>query len=497
MDYFLLAITIILSVVLLIINLYILAYFQHEEDRGMNGSIFCKFLVIFGLTLAWAQVLVLPLDVANSRGLGGGLRVDILWQVIYIAIAIMIVALIPFSIYYYEGDEEDSMGKRICTAIKYELVTGGIVCAIFAIMFVFLGYSEIPVPVIACGAYDMVASDNVSTTTFACKKSSIDLLIPVSFPVYVMAFISFVGWFLFIAFGGIGLSALPMDLIRDFLGRPKRMDLNKFAEKKKEVGLRAQMLLEAGAALEKEKQVADLASGWDKRKKTNKYRTSYNRWQQMVFLLEKEWEILDVSFHQLGGNPLIPWAKLLLGIIGSCLSVIWVLHILLYMLIAKDGVPLFPFLNYFLLGLEASGFALFSTIGFTILCLWLLWCTMKGNMKFGMRFFLCCPIHPMKRGETLMNSFLFNVQLILLSTTSIVQFCAMAFSEYTRLSDADLLFSTQVKYLRFFRYFWQMNVFLYIFLAWAFLTFFYLLIKPVDKPADLDKLIKSRPMSRV
>lgn len=36
-----------------------------------------------------------------------------------------------------------------------------------------------------------------------------------------MAILAFVGWFLFAVFGGVGLSALPIDLIRDFFYRPR------------------------------------------------------------------------------------------------------------------------------------------------------------------------------------------------------------------------------------------------------------------------------------
>ena len=43
----------------------------------------------------------------------------------------------------------------------------------------------------------------------------------VSFPVYMMCLISFAGWVLFILFGGVGLAALPLDLIFDFWYRPK------------------------------------------------------------------------------------------------------------------------------------------------------------------------------------------------------------------------------------------------------------------------------------
>ena len=38
-----------------------------------------------------------------------------------------------------------------------------------------------------------------------------------------------------------------------------------------------------------------------------------------------------------------------------------------------------------------------------------------------------------------------------------VQFCTEAFSEYTRLTDADTLFGQQFKNLEFFRYFWQVR----------------------------------------
>jgi len=35
--------------------------------------------------------------------------------------------------------------------------------------------------------------------------------------------VSFLSWFLFTVFGGIGLAAIPLDLIRAFSARPKRI----------------------------------------------------------------------------------------------------------------------------------------------------------------------------------------------------------------------------------------------------------------------------------
>ena len=65
------------------------------------------------MTLAWAQVLMLPLDVSNARyfkitvrGSGGQLNMAIFWQVIYIALAVFIVVIIPACTFYYEADDE-------------------------------------------------------------------------------------------------------------------------------------------------------------------------------------------------------------------------------------------------------------------------------------------------------------------------------------------------------------------------------------------------------
>src|SRR5688572_25564924 len=64
---------------------------------------------------------MVPLDVANSRfdfiidvilnkfrGDGGGLDMDLFWKIILIADMVMLVVLIPFGIFRYEGDEEAS-----------------------------------------------------------------------------------------------------------------------------------------------------------------------------------------------------------------------------------------------------------------------------------------------------------------------------------------------------------------------------------------------------
>lgn len=62
-----------------------------------------------------------------------------------------------------------------------------------------------------------------------------------------------------------------------------------------------------------------------------------------------------------------------------------------------------------------------------------------------------------------------------------VQFCTDAFSEYSRLTDAQMIFSNQFKYMTGFRYFWQYNVFLFTILALTLLAAVYFAMCPSDR----------------
>ena len=62
-------------------------------------------------------------------------------------------------------------------------------------------------------------------------------------------------------------------------------------------------------------------------------------------------------------------------------------------MVAKNskGFPVSPFLNTVLTGLENGNAGFIATTIFGCLSLYLLWCTQKGNLKFGIRipfFFL-------------------------------------------------------------------------------------------------------------
>ena len=97
----------------------------------------------------------------------------------------------------------------------------------------------------------------------------------------------------------------------------------------------------------------------------------------------------------------------------------------------------------------------------------------------------------MKKGKTYMNSFLFNISLILLGSMAITQFVSDCLSDYVAFTDVDALFNSIIKNLRFFKYFYRYHIFQYILFVVFVLSLIYLICRPVDKPIDLSKGKKS------
>ncbi len=229
--------TIVLSLVLLISNVYILAYYCHPDDRGTGAGWVGKFVVVIGMTLAWAQVLMLPLDVSNTRGFGGDIRMDVFWMIIYLTTAIFIIVIIPTFSYFYEADPDWSCWEKVKYSLCYLFVTIFVCLTILLVSYAFLSVAEVPIKTVNCSIVGIQNSNSViSKNNFKnCIFEDTNLEIAVSFPIYVIGILSFVSWFLFVIFGGIGLPALPLDFIYDFCTRPKKVSGKELVKMKDDV----------------------------------------------------------------------------------------------------------------------------------------------------------------------------------------------------------------------------------------------------------------------
>jgi len=473
MDIFLIFVIVVMTIMIMLASFYFLVYFQSEEDN--NTAYAPKIAIVLGLTLTALLVLMLPLDVAN-RTSNGGLPMEQLWLFMYIAVAVMCIIVVPFMIFYYEAWDPEARNWQVWTAFKYETVTIIVVGTTLVLMWAFLGYAEVPYDLyVVNGTYSetellLPADAPTRCGSALCDKTAQEesLRISVTLAVYIVALVAFLGWFLFTIFVGVGLVALPMDMLRDYATRPEPLNLEEYAKQRMLLNERATQLQQVAAKLGPDAH----------RKRDRRGVQKFNQFKQAVFFLERDWNRVKTAYKERGGNPLQWMCQGLGGVLGAVVSLTWYVHILLYVFLSP---PPTTCLNAAFIELDGV-FPLFGTALYGLFAFYLLACVIKGCMKVGSRFF-CIPIHPMKIGETMMSSFLFNVWLLLLCAVACVQFCYQAFQAYAQLTAVELLLGIQVRNLIFFSTFFRNNIFIYTMLGISCLTLLFLCVFPNDKPA--------------
>jgi LMBR1 domain-containing protein 1 len=277
-----------------------------------------------------------------------------------------------------------------------------------------------------------------------------------------------------------------MDFFISFCNRPKSLSSDEINERKKNLLKEIEEIKLLGDEVD-EMEKSGVQKKFFFTSSKRKYNRIKNEFVSRFALAQKEFEIVNkdkindlaVVFYYL----LIP-----LGVLTSILTILWIIQFICsYFYILKDGRPGYPFLSYLLIFFQDHDVSFLSFAIFSLLTLYLLFCVIKGNFKFGVRILCCWSVHPMKKGKTYMNSFLFNISLILLGSMAITQFVSDCLSDYVAFTDVDALFNSIIKNLRFFKYFYRYHIFQYILFVVFVLCFIYLICRPVDKPIDLSK----------
>ncbi|XP_004492444.1 LIMR family protein At5g01460 [Cicer arietinum] len=480
-------VAIVVCVIVFLVNVYLLVNYQHPDD--VNQAYFPKFVVVLGLSVAAISILMLPADVANRQACrhaiyNGACNLTLpmkdLWLAVYIIDAILVFFIIPFAMFYYEGDQDKSIGKRIKSALCW-VVTTAIVCAlVLGILYGVVGKVDFTVRHLSSSTSSFPSSWGLSSgqqcvgsgahqcSAYSASPSSEKTwTMRSTFPEYVVALATIVGSVLFAIFGGVGIACLPLGLIFSFIRRPKAViTRSQYIKEATELGKKAKELKKAAEALHQEER-----SG----AKGRKYRKNVKEVEKELFQLEEDVKLLEEMYPQ-GEKAETTWAltvlgylaKLVFGILGLIVSVAWVAHIIIYLLIDP---PLSPFLNEVFIKLD-DVWGLLGTAAFAFFCFYLLLAVIAGATMLGLRL-VFITIHPMKWGATLMNSFLFNVGLILLCSISVIQFCSTAFAYYAQATAAQEIFGHTLESLRGIKYLYKYNVFQIAFVVLAGLTFVY------------------------
>ncbi len=457
---------------------------------------------------------------------------ELFWNIFFWLIPLWVFLLIPFSTFYYEADDGMLMAgtsvapnpvrqSKVKQACCWQLAVLIVVGVFFTLGYLLASETEVPVteyigdalskaeniggrgvvftttpgvnatsgdplPFSPNQLEDMTENDALYTGTLK-SQGEIKLVLKVSIHSFFAAFMAWIGWFLFALFGGIGMSAIPMDLILTFKNRPRHMDAVEFAEAQTSLRERVNELVDIGEMIKVERE-ANSALGQvggigvffstDKRKEARTERQALLEFKQAVFLLEKDvddFQACTSNYEKY--NPLTPYIAIVVGVCSVIISSFWLVHIVVYLL-PKD--PWAPFLNNYFKWFD-SWFPLFGVLSVALFTIYLLFAAMKGCFKFGLRV-ACIQLHPMIIGKTYMSSFMFNIGLILLCALPVVQFSQDAFSDYARFSTIRQIFGVQAQNLKFFGWFWRKNIFVYIFLSLSLLSALYLMCKPKDTP---------------
>ncbi|XP_074264533.1 LIMR family protein At5g01460 [Silene latifolia] len=482
----LLIVAIIVVVLVFIFNVYLLINYQHPDD--VNQAYFPKFVVVLGLSVSVISILMLPADVANRQACrhalyNGACHLTLpmkdLWLAVYIVDAFLVFFVIPFAIFYYEGDQDKAVGKRVKSAMIWVGLTAVIVALVLGILYGLAGKVDFTVRHLTSNttafptswsfssAQPCIDNSRQCSAYIASAKSETTWTMRTTFPEYVVALATIAGSVLFTIFGGVGIACLPLGLIFSFIRRPKAViTRSQYIKEATELGKKAKDLKKAADALHQEERGGS---------KGRKWRKNVKAVEKELHLLEEDVKALEEMYPQ-GEKAETAWAltvlgylaKLILGILGLIVSVAWIAHIVIYLIIRP---PLSPFLNFVFIKLD-DVWGLLGTAAFAFFCFYLLVAVVAGATMLGLRL-VFITIHPMKWGATLMNSFLFNVGLILLCSISVIQFCSSAFAYYAQATAAEEIFGHTLQSLRGIKYLYKYNVFQIGFIALALLTFVY------------------------
>jgi len=435
-------------------------------------------------------VLMFPMDISNRKSCSH--LIDLsecnltmpmrkLWYAVWLSMGILAFIILPFALFFYEGDSEWSAGKKFGSALMWTLATSVVVLLIIIIPYTTVAYAQYPFQALASGtanigvfnlgasvsdgcvppywfgAYDLGGGTDCNPNLLGLPEGTWTQR--VQFPVYLVAIMSILGWCLMSVFAAVGSLALPIDWLLDFADRPKKViTKSEYINKARQIARRAKKLRDIATSLKRE----EMATG-----KTRKWRRQAGELNKQVNLIVKDEETLSKSFPQ-GEQREALWilitlgyyVKLLGGLVGGAISIIWLIHMIVYLFIKP---PASPFLNQFFIAFQ-NAWGLLGVLVFGAFCLYLVAMTVHGLFRLG--FFVgVMAIHPMKVGKTFMSTFLFNCILVMIISPAVVQFCAWAFAMYAEGTTVQDIFLGEVQNLRGFRPLYSKSIFQYIYVA--------------------------------
>lgn len=529
---FLIVVSAVFAILILALSVVSLIKFTHPDDK--NQAWLPKIIVVIGYYVIFLIAMIMPFDVANRNG-DLNMSIDSLWTAGLIIVAIFLCLVVPFTFFWYENEGIDDdipadvrpglLDTRVGASIGYTAMFLVTIIVLTVILFLTpANRANIPVHQIFADVTNAGVVEDLCTTgspdpsrplapvddvptpwtaitcapglanAYGCTSAGkvAQWTIKVSFIVYLFALLSFIGWWFFSLFVGVGLVTLPMDLINTFRTRPLPLPQSRFLALSLQLSTRCDMIM---------RMVDELRDGSSNqtdhdqksRRQLRKFTNKISDLEQQYFDLERDWDLLKICRDFSNSNPLWYYLQLILGVITGLLSALWIVHICLFILPGRTK-EVSGFLNWFLIetsNIANGDFPVFSILFYIIFTFYLMWCVVMGNFNFGVRI-LIFKVYAIEVGKTRMNAFLVNLWVLLLCTFPLVHFTQLAFPYYSRYTSIQILFGQQVRYLNGFRVFYQYNIFLYMLLGIAALALLVSIVCPKDVHKNMLRLMDER-----
>ncbi|EPY24011.1 LMBR1 domain-containing protein 1 [Strigomonas culicis] len=435
LNWWLIVLIVVIPIIVILLAVYVLLFFQTTEDA--TSDIVYKVFFVLATVVGLGSVLLLPFDVANSpdptveNKYSNTLDTALMWQIMLWTMAALAVVFCPFLMFFYEGQDPDKpkIGKQIAHGIIMTIIIFGIFAIITGVCYWKVGVALVPYE--DWSTYPQNVEVNGSSITYNSTYTNATLTIDVSFTTYCIGMLCFFGWIFFLFYGGVGMLAWPIRTLLNFKNRLKRINASRFTQEMAIVLAKAEALLEVAVNLQKQ------ARGKMSRGTKNKINIIRNE----VYFLEAHQDQLIWAYTQAGGSPFIVFGKLALTIICLGTGIVWILHIFLYNTFNAD-----PFLNTLLIKLN-DAFALCGVAAYAVLAFYLMWATFEGQLILGLRL-IFFQIHPMKKGDTQVNAFLFNATLLNITAFAVLQFVCRSFQGYAPLTSLNGLMNVYVMHLK-------------------------------------------------
>lgn len=294
----------------------------------------------------------------------------------------------------------------------------------------------------------------------------------VSFKYDIKFFSAFAAPFVFLSSlvfavaGGIGMAALPLSLIQQFIDRPVAMTAQQ------EVLTRKILLSETEKAIKLAQKIRDverdmkIVATSDKIGRFNlqrKLQKKHNIAKEAWLSFEETWEAFNRDYNILNSNPLHYWGALILGSVFLVLS-------LLFFVNATLSIAGWYVVFEWVLNRSKQRYFFFGVATLFLISVYFCLGIMAGSVRISRRFHGFLNSYPLRKNGTFTHTFFWLINAMLLGIFGMTLHVIRTLPFFLRFSEFDFLFNKLIVHIFGFHFLFQYKLFEWVFVALFLLT---------------------------